>query len=151
MRGRETSTIVLVSAQEDFVTKLRDAVANTDIALLHAQTHSQAIALLETLKFEIALAVIEIELPDLSGWDLVRQLTRPERKALKLIATTSLCRKQFLEKLKELDVEAVVPKAAPEEEWRKTVEAVLLEGDRSAFPIEYSEFAEGSSGKASTM
>ena len=58
-------------------------------ALLHARSGQEAIALLERLKSKIELAIIDLDLPDSSGWDLIGRLTLHERKPLKIIAITS--------------------------------------------------------------
>jgi len=126
-RADEKAQIVLVAAKEDLLDNLKDALAGTQIALLHAETQQQAIALLESLKSEIALAIIELELS--GGFDLIGQLTRPPRKPVKIIATTSIYSKPFLEKVKELGVDAVVPEEILPKAWRETVETVLANGE----------------------
>src|SRR5712692_2285556 len=120
-----TQLIVLVAAKEDLLNDLRDALANTHVALLHASTKQEAIALLECLRSGINIAIVELELPDFGGWDLIRQLTFLPNKPVKIIATTSMYPEPFFEKIKQIGVDAVVPKAMPPEAWVKTVEAVL--------------------------
>jgi DNA-binding response OmpR family regulator len=74
-------------------------------------------------------AIIELELPLLSGLDLIwRLVKRKQPKPLKIIATTStgVLNGPLLENVvKELGVDAVVRKPIPPQNWRKTVEAVL--------------------------
>jgi DNA-binding response OmpR family regulator len=67
MHNGEKARIVLVAAKEDLLNSLRDALKETDLALLHAQTKHEAVVLLERLKSEIDLAIIDLELPDLGG------------------------------------------------------------------------------------
>ena len=119
------AVIVLVAAQENLLNNLRGALAHTNLALLHAHSKQEAIALLERLKSEIKLAIVELELPDFGGWDLIRQLTLLPNRPVKLIATTSMFPEPFFGKIKEIGVDAVVAKAIPAEAWLKTVEAVL--------------------------
>ena len=109
----------------DLHSNLRDALAETNLALLHASTKEEAIALLKRLKSQIDLAIIELELPEFCGWDLIRQLTLLPNKPVKLIATTSLYPEPFFPKIKEIGVDAVVPKAMPAEAWLQMVEQVL--------------------------
>jgi DNA-binding response OmpR family regulator len=116
---------VLVAAKEDLLNNLRHALAETNLALLHAQTKCEAIVLLERLKSEIDLAIIQLELPDLGGWDLIGRLTWSPQKPVRIIATTSTYSEPFFEKVKELGVDDVVRAATPPETWRKTIEAVL--------------------------
>jgi hypothetical protein len=119
-------TLVLVATTEDLLNKLRDALSDTNVALLHVQNETEAINLLERLRSEITLAIIQLELP--GTWDLVGQLTRPPRKPLKVIATTSQYPAKVLAKVSEI-VDVAVPAAIPPEEWRKTVETVLVSID----------------------
>jgi DNA-binding NarL/FixJ family response regulator len=117
----ENAPIVLVAAREELVNKLRDVLAGA-VGLLHAETHLEAITLLERLRTEISLAIVQLE--HSNGWDLIGELTRPP-KFLKIIATTSVYPAHVLEKVKNLGVDAVVPETVQPEEWRKMVETVL--------------------------
>jgi DNA-binding NarL/FixJ family response regulator len=121
MPERENAPIVLVAAREELVNKLRTALEDT-VGLLHAETHHEAITLLERLRTEISLAIVQLE--HSNGWGLIEDLTRSP-KSLKIIATTAVYPTPVLEKVKNLGVDAVVLDAIPPEEWRKTVEAVL--------------------------
>ena len=125
MPNGENASIVLVAAKEELLNNLKDALADTQVALLHAQNHREAIALLERLRTEIDLAIIELELPDSGGWELIGSLRRHPNNPVKIIATTSRYPVSVLGKLIGLDVDAAVPEALAPEEWRKTVEAVL--------------------------
>jgi CheY-like chemotaxis protein len=126
MRKIRQTKLVLVAAKEDVLNNLRDALANTNLALLHAQTKHEAVALLAEPESKIDLAIIDLELPDLGGWDLIEQITWLPQKSVKIIATTSsVCSEPFLGKAMELGVYAIVPAGLPPVGWRKTVEEVL--------------------------
>ena len=126
MRKVKTTKFVLVAAKEDVLNNLRNALANTNLALLHAQTKHEAVALLAEPESKIDLAIIDLELPDLGGWDLIEQITWLPQKSVKIIATTSsVCLEPFLGKVTELGVNAVVRADLPPGAWRKTVEEVL--------------------------
>jgi len=71
----------MVAAKEALLKYISDALADTDRRLLHAQTKQEAIDLLERLRSEINLAIIELELPDFGSWDLIRRLTILPEKA----------------------------------------------------------------------
>src|SRR5258708_3849296 len=115
MSDGEKAAIVLVAAKEDLVSNLRNALAETNLALLHASTKQEAIAVLERLKSTIEVAIIDLELPDFEGWDLIRRITFLPEKPVKLIATTSTFSEAFFGKIKEIGVDAVVPRAIPPE------------------------------------
>ena len=121
--------ILVADRSDDFVDNLEEALAATNYALLHTKNGEEAAYLLEILKSEIKLAIIELELPLLSGLDLIWSLARRKQpKPLKIIATTStaVLNGPLLENVvKQLGVDAVVRKPAPPQKWRKTVEAVL--------------------------
>lgn len=127
----EKAPIVLVAARVDLLNDIREALANTNVALLQAETKQEAIALLERLKSQIDLAIVEIELPEFGAWDLIRQLTRRPRKPVKVIATTSTFPEPYFKKIKELGVDEVVQAAIPPEAWRKTVEALLVKNQNT--------------------
>ena len=71
------------------------------------------------------LAIIDLELPEQSGWDLISRLTLHDRKPVKIIATTSVYAEPILEKMKAIGIDAVVRKPMPNEEWRTTLEIVM--------------------------
>ena len=125
MRERENAPVVLVAAKEDLLNDLRDALSNTNFLLLHAPTKQEAIALLERLRTEIRIAVVELEMPDFGGWDLIRRLTFLPDKPLKIIAATSLYPEPFFGKIREIGVDAVVRKTIPPEEWVQTIQKCL--------------------------
>ena len=121
-------TILIADHHEDVLKILEKQLATTDYALLHDRNGAEAIALLERLKSKIEVAIVNLELPDFSGWDLIGRLTIHDRKPLKIIATTSIHPQPVLERIKEMGVDAVVRKPMPHDEWRTTLEKVLAGG-----------------------
>ena len=119
-------TILIADRHEDVANIVKEQLA--DYILLHARSGKEAIAFLDRLKSKIELAIIDLEVPDIGGWDLIGHLTLHERKPIKIIATTAIYSKPVLEKMKAIGVDAVVRKAIPHEEWRTTLEEVLAEG-----------------------
>jgi CheY-like chemotaxis protein len=120
-------TILIADRHEDVPNTLEEILTATNYALLHAKSGDEAIAFLEQLKSRIELAIIDLELPDFGGWDLIGRLTVHERKPVKIIATTASNSKALVEKMKELGVDAVVRKPMPHEDWRATLETALAE------------------------
>jgi CheY-like chemotaxis protein len=118
-------TILIADYHEDVLNILKEQLATTNYILLHARSGEEAIALLERLKSKIELAIIDLELPEQGGWDLIGRLTLHDRKPVKIIATTSIYPEPVLEKMKEIGVDAVVRKPIPNEEWRTTLEIVM--------------------------
>jgi len=128
MPEREKAPIVLVAASQDTLRSIRDALTDTNLALLHAKTKDEAIAVLKRLKFKIDLAIVELEFSNFDSWDLIRRLKGLSENPVKIIATTSMYPEPFFGKIKAIGVDAVVPIAITPEKWRKTVEAVLKNG-----------------------
>jgi CheY-like chemotaxis protein len=118
-------TILIADRHEDLLNVLKEELAETNYALLHATNGEEAIAFLEQLKSRIELAIIDLDMPDSGGWNLIGRLTLHERKPVKIIATTSVRSKSIWRKIKELGVDAVVRKPAPSEGWRTTLERVM--------------------------
>jgi DNA-binding response OmpR family regulator len=126
MQNGEKARVVLVAADEDLLNYLRVALDDTDLALLYASTKQEAISVIERLKSTIEIAIIELELSNLEGWDLIRRILFLPEKPLKIIATTSTFSEGFYGKIKAIGVDAVVPRDIPPEVWRKTVKALLV-------------------------
>ena|ERR1022692_783741 len=129
MRNGENARLVLVAAKEDLLDNLRDALADTNFELLHAPTKEEALALLERLRSEIHIAIVELELQDFDGWDLIRRITFRAEKPVKIIATTSTYPESFFEKIKAIGVDRVVTKTISPEAWHKAVEGVSEENE----------------------
>ena len=122
-----TGIVLVVDREDDVLRILRTALQSSDYAVLHASSEQEAIAFLERLRSKIELAVIDLELPDFSGWDLIGRLTLHDRKPVKIIATTSIYPESVLEKIKEIGVDAIVRKPIPYDDWRTTLEVVMAE------------------------
>src|ERR1022692_3611363 len=102
----KSTRIVLVVGNDDFYNKLKDALADTTFALVQASTKHEAMKLLELLRAEIDIAIIELELANYHGWDLIRHLNLPPEMPGKFIATTSLYPELISRQVEELGVDA---------------------------------------------
>ena len=121
------SRFILVADTSDaFVDILREELASTDYALLHAKDGQEAIDYLELLTSEIDVAIIRLELPVVSGLDVIWRLVRRKQpKPTRIIATSAVDIPLFRNGLKDFGVEAVVQTPLPLQRWHKTIEAVL--------------------------
>jgi CheY-like chemotaxis protein len=80
--------ILVADTSDALLQNLRDEMASTH-AFLYAKDGQEAIDYLDLLKSEIDLAIIELELPVVSGLDVIWRLLRQEqRKIPKIIATS---------------------------------------------------------------
>lgn len=101
---RKKTRTVLVAGNGHCRSRLTDAVADTDLELLHASTKQEAIELIELLRSEIAVAIIELEL---------------------ISATTSTYPELFSPKVQAFGIDAVVQTVMPAVGWVRTIEALL--------------------------
>src|SRR4029077_3738097 len=106
---------ILVADTSDAVPDiLREELATTDFGLLHAKDGQEAIDYLELLKSEIDLAIIGLELPILSGLDVIWRLVRQERpKPPKIIAISAVEVPLLKHVAEKLGVAAVVQTPIP--------------------------------------
>jgi DNA-binding response OmpR family regulator len=121
------SRFILVAETDDaFLDILKAELAATEFALLHAKDGQEAIDYLDLLKSEIDLAIIGLELPVVSGLDVIGELVRRKRtKPTKIIATTAVDLPLMKQVVEELGVAAVVRTSIPVQGWRKIIEGVL--------------------------
>src|SRR3954464_13665199 len=105
MYEADRTHVVLVVAREDVLSNLRDAFCDTNFALLHAHTIQEGIALLERLKSQIDIAIVQLELQELAGWDMISQLTRHPQRPVQIIATISTFSLPLVQKAKELGID----------------------------------------------
>ena len=122
----KTRFILVAHTSDAFLGILKKELATTDYALLHAKDGQEAIDYLDLLKSEIDLAIIELELPVVSGLDVIWQLVRRKHaKTTKIIATSAVDVPLLKQVVKQLGVAAVVQSPKPVQGWRKIIEVVL--------------------------
>jgi two-component system cell cycle response regulator len=118
--------ILVVDTNEVLVGILREELATTTYALLHAKDGQEALDYLELLKSDIALAIIDFELPVLSGLDVIWHLVRQKHsRHTKIIATSHVQVPTLKNVVTKLGVDAVVRVPMPSQRWRKTINTVL--------------------------
>jgi DNA-binding NarL/FixJ family response regulator len=121
-----TNFILVADTRDEFLTNLRAQLAATEFALLHAKDGEEAMHYLELLKSEIALAIIQLELPGVSGGlDVIWHLARRRQPKPKIIATSCGGAPLLEYVVKELGVAAVVRDATLIQKWPKIIEGVL--------------------------
>ena len=123
MRNR----FVLVADTSDaFLDTLREELATTDYALFHAKDGQEAIDYLELLNAEIDLVIIALELPVVSGLDVIWRLVEQKHpKHTRIIATSYVEVPRVKQVVKALGVDEVVRIPRSAQALRKTVRAVL--------------------------
>ena len=94
--------------------------------MLHARTKEEAVAVLERVKFRFELAIIDLGLPNIDGWDLIGLLTQPPRRVMKTLVATFGHTEGFARQVRALGVDVVAPRGMALNEWRTAVEEALL-------------------------
>src|SRR5713101_8465388 len=117
----ENRFILLADTSDAFADILREELANTDYALLHAKDGQEAIDYLELLTSEIEVAIIRLELPAVSGLDVIWRLVRRKQpKPTRIIAISAVDIPLFRNVLQDFGVEVVVQTPLPLRHWHKT-------------------------------
>ena len=125
--------ILVADTSDTFLDILKEELATTDYKWLHAKDGQKAIDYLELLKSEIELAIIELELPVVSGLDVIWRLVRQEQmKPTKIIGTSAVEDSHTKTVLKELGVAVVVQRPIPAQGWRRRHQALKRIGDLGA-------------------
>ena len=118
--------ILVADTSDAFLGILKEELAATAFAFVHAKDGQEAIDYLDLLKSEIDLAIIALELPVVSGLEVIWRLVRQEQpKPTKIIATTAVDVPLLKQVVKEFGVAAVVQTPIPAQSWRKVLEGVL--------------------------
>jgi DNA-binding response OmpR family regulator len=118
--------ILVADTNDAFVDLLRDELATTAYAVLHAKDGHEAMDYLDLLKSEVDLVVVKLELPVVSGLDVIWWLARQKKpKPPKIIATTPIDAPKLNKVATRLGVAAVVHVPTMVLDWRKTIETIL--------------------------
>src|ERR1700730_558058 len=102
---------------EDALKYLKEELATTQFELLHAKDGHEVLSIVDTQAYQIAFAVVELELPGVNGLHLIGRLTSQEPKPKKIVATTFLEDEVLFELAKHMGADVVVQKPHPEETW----------------------------------
>jgi CheY-like chemotaxis protein len=130
-----TAPIILIADRnEDALKYLKEELATTDYEVLHAKDGQEVLSIVDTQTFQIAVAVIELEMPGVNGLNLIGRLTTQQPKPRKIIATTFLDFEPLFEVAKYMGADAIVVKPRPEETWVGKLRQLLPERLDDAHP-----------------
>jgi hypothetical protein len=128
-----TRFVLVADPSEALLAILRNELADTDYALLRAETVREAIGFLDLLQSEIDLVIIELRPTVGKGVDgdcPVLPQTQPVTH--QIIATTPAAIPPLQHVAKALGVDAVVHIPKSVKDWRTTIEVALSGGFREA-------------------
>ena len=120
---------MLIDDDVDFLDALHEMLAAPGYAILRATDGLSAIRLLEEHRELIDLAIVDLALPGMNGFEIIGAVSR-RPNSVKVIATTGIYRDSQLEIAGALGAHAVIRKPAPgsplpKREWLGTVEKLI--------------------------
>lgn len=120
--------ILIADRNEDVLDCFREEPVAADCALFHAKDGQEALSIVQNRASPIAVAVIELELPVVNGFDVIGRLTSLLPKPKKIIATTFLDYEPLHEPAKHMVADAIVRKPIPKETLRQLLPEYLDNG-----------------------
>jgi CheY-like chemotaxis protein len=131
------STILIIDDDSSFLNQLKEILAGAGFNVLLAANGLDGMKLLEAQHSGIDLAIVDLSLPGMNGFEIIGAISRRPNK-IKIIATTAVFKN--LEAACSLGAHAAIRKPppgarVPEEEWVGTVHQLLgvtVGGNRGA-------------------
>lgn len=123
------STILIIDDDSKFLFAAEHMLANAGYRVLRASDGKEAAAVLQKAHREIDLAIVDLALPGINGFELIGSISR-RPNAMKILATTALYKDVHLEMAGALGAHAVIRKPPagrplPEREWLETVRRLI--------------------------
>src|SRR5215469_6975814 len=122
-------TVLIVDDDPAFLDSAAEFLTNAGYEVDRARNGKEAIKTLEKKRSEIGLTIIDLNLPDINGFELIGALRR-HNNAVKILATTAVYKDEHLEMAASLGADAALRKPAPgkpipKREWLQTVERLI--------------------------
>ena len=128
------STVLVIDDDPRFLDAAERLLVAAGYQVLRASDGNQAIALLEKKHSEIDLAIVDLALPGINGFEIIGAISRRPNR-VKIIATTSVYKDTHFEMAATLGAHAAIRKPAEgkplqEREWLATVRRLIGEPAR---------------------
>jgi CheY-like chemotaxis protein len=125
-------TILVVDDDPRFIALMRDVVAERGYRVLGAADGFSGLSTVDRMRDEIDLVIVDLALPQLSGFEVIGAVAR-RPSAIKLLATTAVFQDSYLEVATSLGAHACKRKPGlgiefPRGEWLQTIEDFLGAG-----------------------
>ena len=123
------STVLVIDDDITFLDSMQKLLSHQGYEVLRAGDGTQAMKLIEEFRERIDLAVVDLALPGVNGFEILGAVTRRPNR-VKLIATTAVYRNSQLEIAGTLGAHAVIRKPPPgsplpEAEWLAVVRKLI--------------------------
>jgi CheY-like chemotaxis protein len=122
-------TILLIDDDPAFLLEIDRMLQGAGYVVLKAPDGERAVRLIEDRHEQIDLAIVDLALPGINGFELIGALTR-RPNSLKIIATSGVFDTSQLETATAVGAHSTIPKpranrALPRAQWLKAVEQLI--------------------------
>ena len=128
-------TILLAEDEEAMVLLLRRTLPNHGYNVLAALDGEEAIDLYRRHKHEIDIVLMDIGLPKIAGWDVIRKI-KEENPHAAIIVSSGYVDPEFRAKMHQAGVRAFLDKPYAANEIIETLEAICDRADSSYLPAD---------------
>jgi CheY-like chemotaxis protein len=123
------SIILVIDDDPLFQERIANVLSNAGYSVLRADDGTAGVQLLEKQHKEIDLAIIDLSLPGINGFEIIGAISR-RPAGVKVIATTGVYGETHLQAAGSLGAHALIRKPAsvknlPEKEWLDTVRQLI--------------------------
>lgn len=126
-----------VDDDEEFLARLSQFLQSASFEVLQAGDGKQAMSILEKMQSEIDLAIIDLSLPEVNGFEVIGAMTRHSH-SIKIVAASCVYRESYLkDAARTLGADAVFEKPRqgqpiPEENWLSLIRELVPEESSTA-------------------
>jgi two-component system NarL family response regulator len=122
-------TVLVIDDDPAFMAAAESMLADAGYRVVQATDGSSAVRLLDLMRDDIDLAIVDLALPDINGFELIGALTR-RPNSIKILATTAVYNDMQLETAAVLGAHAAIRKPAvarnlQRQEWLGTIERLI--------------------------
>jgi CheY-like chemotaxis protein len=122
-------TILLIDDDAEFRREIEKMLVGASYRVIQAPDGIRAIRLIEEMRDEIDLAIVDLALPGLNGFELIGALSR-RPNSVKILATTTVFNDSVLDSTTALGAHATmrkprVAKGLPHDQWLNTIQQLI--------------------------
>jgi DNA-binding response OmpR family regulator len=117
------TTVLIVDDDEEFCTELQQVLADAGFSVRTATDGKNAMEILNRDHEIIDVAVVDLNLPEVSGFEVIGAITR-RKTAMGILATTGIYRETFLEVAQHMGANIAIRKPQPGSDLSSWVTAI---------------------------
>jgi CheY-like chemotaxis protein len=129
LHGIHMRTILLVDDDPAFVAEAGGMLTDAGYTVLQAQDGFRAVRILEEMRGSIDLAIVDLAIPGINGFELIGNLSR-RPNSVKVLATSGVYQDLQLESTTALGAHAAIrkprpPQRLPRQQWLGAVQQLI--------------------------